>query len=244
MLWLGGYTHLLGVPGSLVGVCLTRPFGLSMPDSQLHALARQPLSVLSVEGQEAAGGLASSPWAMPGFFAGWIGIGLSLALLLVRRGHDTRTMIALGIGLGPLMALVASETIRRRESSATALTLQHGIDRGGLLDVLVLVQDGDCDVDVEGLVPTIESVRGELGLLTLARAVPYEWLEGDLDNEVVRAGERALVDAEARLAVRGAELALLPGRVDRAVERFGRRRRRRLVLTALPSAPVDPRGMR
>ena len=141
------------------------------------------------------------------------------------------------------MVLVVSETGRRRESSATALTLQEGIDRGGPLDVLVLVQDGNCDVDVEGLAPTVESMRGQLGLLTLARAVPYEWLEGDLDNDVVRAGKRALIDAEARLAVRGAELALLPGRVDRAIERFERRDRRTLVLRALPLVRVDPRGL-
>lgn len=205
-----------------------------MPNAHLSVLNRETWSALAADGQEAAGGLAASPWSMPGFFAGWIGVGVVLALILVRRGHDARTMVAIGAGLGPLMALVASETIRRREIAARALILQPGIDHGGPLDVLVLVPDER--VAVEELRPTIESVRGELGVATVGRAVAYEWVEGDLDNDVVSAGERELREAATRLAAPGAELALLPGRIDTVVERFERRERRTLVLTAAPFA--------
>lgn len=209
-----------------------------MPNVQLSALNRETRGALAVDGPD-AGGLAASWWSMPGFFAGWIVLGVVLALVLVRRGHDARTMVALGAGLGPLMALVVSDSIRRRDREAQALVIQSGVDHGGPLDVLVLAHDSGSAV--EDLATTIESVRDELGLLTVGRTVAYEWVEGDLDNEVVRSGESELRDAAIRLAAVDAELVLLPGRIDRAVERFEDRGRRTLVLLAGPMASTTGR---
>jgi len=185
--------------------------------------------VLAADG-DTAGGLASSPFAVPLFFFGWATVGLLLALVLVRRGHDTRTMLALGVGLGPLMAVVASDAIKRRDPNSPALLLEPGIHHGGQLDVLVLVQGEPADV--QPIRANLEAVRARLGLLTVARAVAYEWTEGDLDNEVVTAGRRALADAADRLPVRGAELSLWPGPVDVVAERFRSRHIGGLVLVA------------
>lgn len=108
------------------------------------------------------------------------------------------------------------------------------------MDVLVLVPDEHGGI--EDLRTAIESARGELGLLTVGRVVSYEWVEGDLDNDVVHAGERELHDAATRLMVPDAELALLPGRIDTVIERFRRREGRTLVLVAVPLESPAPRN--
>lgn len=173
---------------------------------------------------------------MPGFFIGWVTVGVAMALVLVIRGHDARITVALGVGLGPLMAIVMSDTIRRREPTASPLVFEPGVDRGGPLDVMVLVQ-GDPE-DVRSVLPTLEAVRSELGVPTLARAGAYEWVEGDRDNDVVTARPSALVDAADRLPVAGAELALWPGPVGVAVERFRRLHQRALVLLEIAEPSV------
>lgn len=53
--------------------------------------------VLAASGQGTSSALASSPWSMPAFFVGWIGLGVLLAAALGSRGHDRRPMIALGV---------------------------------------------------------------------------------------------------------------------------------------------------
>jgi hypothetical protein len=43
------------------------------------------------------------------FFAGWVLVGVAVALAGVRHGgHDRRTLLALGAGLGPLTLVVAA----------------------------------------------------------------------------------------------------------------------------------------
>jgi len=103
---------------------------------------------------------------------------------------------------------------------------------------LVLVQGEPADV--QPIRANLEAVRARLGLLTVARAVAYEWTEGDLDNEVVTAGRRALADAADRLPVRGAELSLWPGPVDVVAERFRSRHIGGLVLVAAAEPRVGP----
>jgi len=220
-----------GVPGSLVGVFIVDQIG-----KLCRASERTSRSATLRRGQ------FSQPMVTPR--AGWHRhlslsrcsssdgptVGLLLALVLVRRGHDTRTMLALGVGLGPLMAVVASDAIKRRDPNSPALLLEPGIHHGGQLDVLVLVQGEPADV--QPIRANLEAVRARLGLLTVARAVAYEWTEGDLDNEVVTAGRRALADAADRLPVRGAELSLWPGPVDVVAERFRSRHIGGLVLVA------------
>lgn len=158
-------------------------------------------------------------------------MGVLTALVLVRRGHDRKMMVALGVGLGPLMLLVASDTVRRREGEARPLVIEPGADHGGGLDVLVLVQ-GRPD-DVRSVLPSVAALRSELRTLTLARAVAYEWLEEDLDNEVVMAASSALLAARDMLPIGGAELALHPGTPKAVADRFDAQHGRTLVLFAI-----------
>lgn len=195
--------------------------------------------VLGAETHESGHNLAASPLAVPAFFAGWLLVGVLVAWWLVRRGHDTRTMLALGACLGPLMGLVASDTVRRRERIARPLMLASPVDHGGPLDVLVLVQGRPDEVRSVG--PTLEAVAPDLGTVMVARAVAYEWLEGDIDNDVVRTSEDDLVAAVGLLPVMGAGVALWPGPVDRVTARAGDGPAYTLVLNAIDESASGSR---
>jgi len=189
--------------------------------------------VLTGDGADGATELGAAVHAMPLFFVAWMTIGTLLALVLVVRGHDARTMVGLGLGLGPLMAVVASDTIRRKERSAAPVVLRPGDDLGGPVDVLIVVA-GYPD-EVVSVRPDLEAVAPALGSLVLARPVPYEWADGGGDDPVSQGAHRALAEAADRLGVLGAELVLWPGPAERAIEQFRRRHRSGLVLVAMPS---------
>ncbi len=184
----------------------------------------------TAQAAEVGPALASSPLAILAFFLGWIAIGVGVARPMVRRGHDRKIMTALGIGLGPLMIVVAVEAVTRREREARPLLLASGFDQGGDLDVLVLVP-GDPD-QIRSLVPTLTVVKSELGTLTLARAVPYEWVDDHSDNEVIVQASSALVAAREFVPITGPALAVFPGTPRGVAQRFSARWRRTLVLFA------------
>lgn len=66
----------------------------------LSAIQHHDLLTILVAGSDSTGGLAGSRWAVSVFFLGWISVGLVLALVLVRRGHDARVTVGVGAGLG------------------------------------------------------------------------------------------------------------------------------------------------
>lgn len=180
-------------------------------------------------GQAAGGAPASSPWSVPAFFVGWTGVGVLLAVALGRRWHDRRLMIALGVGLGPLMTIVASPAVNTRRA-ARPPALAPGFDHGGDLDVLVLIQEAP--ESVRTVVPTFTAVAAEMRVLTLARVVTYEWLEEE-GNEEIDAATWVLVAARQLVPIRLASLVLLPGTPALAARRFPEHRGRTLVLHAV-----------
>lgn len=198
---------------------------------QLAGGRSEGLSVLASEGGGVEGGLAALPLAMPAFFLGWIAVGVVVALGLARRGHDRRMMLGLGAGLGPLMLVVASDAVRWRERDARALVLAPGADHGGDLDILVLIQDRP--EDVRSVVPTLDAMRTEIGRLLLARVVDFEWLEGDLDNDVIDVASEALIAARDLVPVSSPALVVCPGTPQEAAERCLPGGRRMLVLVAI-----------
>lgn len=145
-------------------------------------------------------------------------------------------MSALGLGLGPLMFVVAFDSVRHGDKAAQPLVLEAGVERGGRLDVLVLVQ-GPGERVLE-ILPSLRPIQGDLRSLTLARAVAYEWIDGDLDNPVGAEAETALRLAAELTTVPGAALVLLPGTPSAAASRFVREREHALVL----NSPVDRSG--
>ncbi len=203
-------------------------------------------SLLAAEGNEAGAGLASSPLAMPGFFTGWIVTGVLIGLWLARRGHDRNLMVALGTGLGPMMVVVASDSVRRRDPTAEPTIVEHGVNRGGDLDVLVLLHDHPDDV--RSLVSTLQAIRTDLGKLVLARTVPYESINDDPSINpdphpvVADAASASLVEARAHLPYGGAQLELHPGTPAQAARRFARRSNRTIVLYAIGEASIGARA--
>ncbi len=191
-------------------------------------------SMTTLEASEASSGLASSPMAMPVFFLAWIAIGLGLAEPLARRGHDRKIMVALGIGLGPLMIVVAVEAVTRREGEARPRLLAPGLDHGGHLDVLALIQGHP--EDVRSLIPTLNAVKSVLATLTLARAVPCEWVEDPSDNEVIAQAMSALVAARELVPISNPALCVFPGTPEAVARRFSARSRPTLVLIAIDEA--------
>lgn len=188
------------------------------------------LAVATDAAPDVGGPATTSALAMPAFFAGWIGVGVVLALLLARRGHDRRLMLALGIGLGPLMGIIAVDALRRRERSTPRLVLAPGTAQGGDLDVLVLVEGGPDAV--AALAPTLQAIAPELGTVTLARVVDHEWLEDDEPNAVVEEAKEALATAGDLLPVDPA-LIVLPGTAEEATRTFRDRPGPSLVLVAV-----------
>jgi hypothetical protein len=108
---------------------------------------------------------------------------------------------------------------------------------GGSLDVLVLVQ-GDPG-NVRSVMPSLDAVRSDVGMLTIACAVDYEWIEGDLDNDVVASSGAALRRSRELGSVEGAALALHPGTPETVAARFRARSRRTLVLFAIEPSPAE-----
>jgi hypothetical protein len=194
--------------------------------------------VLGAEAEEIAGGLAASPLAAPAFFLGWIGIGVLVGLGLARRGHHRRTMAALGVGLGPLMFVVASDAVKRRERETRPLVLSPGVDHGGELDILVHIQHSP--EHIRSVAPTLRAVESDIGTLTLARTVGYEWLEDDADNDVVASASSALLMARDLVPIRSPALVVFPGTVDATVRRFAARSRRTLLLVAIDESTAVP----
>jgi hypothetical protein len=178
---------------------------------------------------------------MPAFMVGWITLGVFVALRLARRGHDRTTMVAVGAGLGPLMLVVAADIVRWREQEARPLVLAPGADHGGELDIVVLVQAQP--EHVQSVVLTLDAVESEVGRLTLARVVDYEWLEGDLDNEVINDASAALVAARHLVPISSPALVVCPGTAEQAPGRVAGRGRRTLVLVAIDETVAVP-GLR
>lgn len=170
------------------------------------------------------------------FFLGWMIIGLVVARHLIRRGHEPRSMIAIGLGLGPLMGLVASSASLRRRS-AQPLTLAEGTNHGGLVHVLVLIPGATADI--AAIVPMLEAIAPDLAVLTLARPVPYEMLHDDLDASFMEANKAALSKAADLVPIRAPALALWPGPPSVVVAHFRGKYPRNLVLIAAKSRVRD-----
>ena len=191
-------------------------------------------SWMTSDASEVALGLASSPLAMPAFFLGWIAIGIGVAHGLARRGHDRKLMVALGIGLGPLMIVVAVDAVTQREREARPRVLAPGFDYGGRLDVLALIQ-GHPD-HVRSLLPTLDAIKSVLGTLTLARAVAFQWVEDQSENEVIAQATSDLVAARKLVPITNPALVVLPGTPEAVARRWSARSRATLVLIAIDGA--------
>lgn len=146
----------------------------------------------------------------------WSSIGLILALLYRRRGHNFLFYGAIGIWLGPLIALVMWLASRQQDPDVVRV-LRDGRLSNGWIDVLV---------GVDGSIESVESVREVVSILD--RSVRRIRVVSALDAETATSPaffrnddelEHRLRDAAARIGFPEAELALVSGRADRALVR-------------------------
>jgi nucleotide-binding universal stress UspA family protein len=105
------------------------------------------------------------------FLAAWLAIGMTLAVVMGRRGHGAFQWLLLGAVLGPLALPLAWMAIRD-EARASPRPLGESVSGGGSVDVLVGI-DGSAEA-ANALQATIELVGANVGRLTLASVVTFD----------------------------------------------------------------------
>lgn len=147
----------------------------------------------------------------------WIAVGLVVAVVVARRGHDLAPVVALGLLLGPLLAVYAASTGARRERETRPIVVEEGVERDGDVDVLVALVGRT--VDMVDVLPVLRSIGDRLRTVTIATPVSFE-TAGESDD-VTRARRADAADALRRAAPElpgpTARLVLLPGRPARAL---------------------------
>ena len=153
-------------------------------------------------------------WTVPFAVIVWSSIGLFIALLYRRRGHNFLFYAALGLWLGPLVALVMLSASRQQDATAVRV-LRDGQPSSGWIDVLV---------GIDGSIESVESVRRVVSML--GRSVRRIRVVSALDAETAKSPgffrnddelEHRLRDAASRIGYPDAGLALVSGRADRAL---------------------------
>ena len=144
----------------------------------------------------------------------WISIGLTLSLVMGRRGHDAFSWLLLGTVFGPLGLVFAAEA-RTEERLSPALVAARRGSGPGSVAVLAGI-DGSPESEA-ALIAAAELLGPRLGRLTLATVIPY-------DCGVARERTaRATLERERKSVTSGPRLELLRGRpapvlLERAVE--------------------------
>jgi hypothetical protein len=119
----------------------------------------------------ASAGLAGSPAAIAAVCFAWAVIGWLIARLLVERGHDRRTMTAMGIALGPLLGAVAVGSVRWRTATAPPIVLDPGGHRSG--PAMMVAVSGRSE-DVAGIEAFLGLVGEGVGHIDLVARIDIE----------------------------------------------------------------------
>jgi nucleotide-binding universal stress UspA family protein len=122
----------------------------------------------------------------------WVGIGLLLALVMGRHGHDPFAWWLLGTLLGPLALPLAVAADQRR--GEPAWLVRSGRPGRGPVDVLVGL-DGSAEA-AAALAAVLELLGPQLGRLTLATVVG---LDGSVEHDRAQARARAELERQGRL---------------------------------------------
>lgn len=134
----------------------------------------------------------------------WLAIGITLSVVLGRRGHSGFTWFVLGTLLGPLALALAVSSVRNDEHPSPRVMASSAVDGANGVDVLVGF-DGSPESRA-AVDAAAELMHARLGRFTLATVVPFD---GGADEE--RIALRALEAEQERLAGLGPGLELLKG---------------------------------
>jgi nucleotide-binding universal stress UspA family protein len=134
----------------------------------------------------------SATTALPTLAATWVGIGLLLALIMGRHGHDPFAWWLLGTLLGPLaLPLAVSAEHRRGER---AWLVRGGRPGRGPVDVLVGLDDSG---EAAAALATVLDLLGpRLGRLTLVTVLE---LDASVEHNRAQARARAELERQGRL---------------------------------------------
>jgi len=165
--------------------------------------------------------LASEPLLVAAVFGAWVAVGLSVAAIAIRLGHERRVWIGLGIALGPVSAalLALHRSARMRPAP---VVVEPGSPGDGDVSVLVALLGHAEDAAEAG--PLLRAQGAQLGLVTLCRAVEVEAVGTDPDWADRReAAIRVLRDGALFLGPVRPSLVLLPGPAGDVIARYALR---------------------
>ncbi|HEX4902981.1 MAG TPA: hypothetical protein VFV42_09250 [Acidimicrobiales bacterium] len=160
--------------------------------------------------------LAGEPLLVAAVFAAWVLGGLVVAALAIRLGHERRVWLGLGAALGPvaLALLLLHRSPRLRPAPVVVDPGSPG--RGDVSVLVALLGEPEHAAEVG---PLLRAQGGQLGLVTLCRAVEVEAVD-DPDRADRRDATRVLRDAVVFLGGVRPSLVLLPGPAADVVPRY------------------------
>lgn len=149
----------------------------------------------------------------------WAVIGLLIAFVMRRRGHDFFVWLVLGVPLGPLVVPLAIERVRFHEAaehqSRGAPTPPHaGFD-------LVAGVDGSQEA-VDAIETAIALFGGMLSSVTLATVVDFDAIESFTGQDTQTAARDLLDRVAASVSYEPVDKIVLFGRPDVALAEFAR----------------------
>ena len=159
---------------------------------------------------------AAEAWLAVGALA-WVSAGVAAAATLARRGHHLRSLLGLGLVLGPLFVPLAVEFVRRREPACRPIALDPPAAAGAGRHAIVAVLGAPESV-VDAL-PILASF-GTMSALTLATTIDYESAGRGATDEVRTAAERRVTAAAAFLTDVVPSRVLVPGPPAAALARL------------------------
>lgn len=118
--------------------------------------------------------------------AAWLATGLTLAVVMGRRGHGSFQWFLIGAALG-LLALPIAWTAIRDEGRRSPVSLAESGSGGGPVNVLVGI-DGSAEAAL-ALRTAIELIGDHIGHLTLANVVTFDEASRTARREEERAAE-------------------------------------------------------
>jgi nucleotide-binding universal stress UspA family protein len=145
----------------------------------------------------------------------WLTVGVTLAVVMGRRGHGAFEWFLLGAILGPI-ALPLAWTRVRDERHPQTRELAEGVAGAGIVDVLVGI-DGSRESEA-ALVSAVELLGPRIGRLTLASVTEFDDTSAQAQENARRAVE-ALERSAHSVGVPEPGMVLLTGRPSDALTR-------------------------
>jgi nucleotide-binding universal stress UspA family protein len=146
----------------------------------------------------------------------WALLGVSMAVVMGRRGHQPFMWLVLGIVLGPLVLPLAASAIRHDEPGLFE-RLSLGRAGTGSVDVLVGI-DGSAEAE-HALRDAVGLLRWRIGRLTLAAVLDYDVATGSVLAEDPQKAQRDLVRT-AKATSPQPETVVLSGRPAEALRKY------------------------